>query len=53
MKPALLTNSDILDLLCDVLPFIEDAGDDEAYKPGVTKTLVARLRAAIKQLEAK
>ena len=53
MKPAPLKNSDILDLLCDVLPFIEDAGDDKSYKPGVTKALEARLRAAIKQLEVK
>lgn len=47
-----MNNDDILDLLCTVLPFIEDAGSDSAYKPGVTKALEARLREAIQQLEA-
>ncbi len=47
-----MTNDDMLDLLCTVLPFIEDAGNDPAYKPGVTKALEARLREAIQKLEA-
>lgn len=48
-----MKNEDILDLLCTVLPFIEDAGLDPAYKPGVVKALEARLREAIQQLEGK
>ncbi len=48
-----MSNDDILDLLCTVLPFIEDAQDDPCYKDGVATRLVARVKAAIEALEAK
>ncbi len=47
-----MNNDDMLDLLCTVLPFIEDAEDDPCYKDGVATRLVARVKAAIKTLEA-
>ena len=46
-----MTNDKLLDLLCTVLPFIEDAQDDPCYKDGVATRLVARVKAAIAELE--
>lgn len=44
-------NSEILDLLCRALPFVEDAEKDPAYKKGVVSQLTRRIRAAIEAAE--
>ena len=44
--------NDLLDLLCKVLPFLEDAEEDPCYKDGTVTRLIARLKANIERLEA-
>lgn len=38
---------DLIDLLAQALPYVEEAEKDPAYKPGVVANLSARIRAAI------
>lgn len=40
-------NLDMIDLLAQALPYVEEAEKDPAYKPGVVRNLSARIRAAI------
>lgn len=47
-----MKDSELLDLLYTVLPFLEDAEDDPCYKDGRVTQLIARLKANIKRLEA-
>ena len=42
---------ELLDLLCEALPFVEDAEDDPGFKPGFVKKKVARIRALIERIE--
>jgi hypothetical protein len=43
--------SDMLALLIEVLPYLETAEGDEAYKSGAVATVVKKVRAAISKAE--
>lgn len=45
--------NDLLDLLCKVLPFLEDAEEDPCYKDGAVAVVIRRVLVAIKTLEEK
>jgi hypothetical protein len=47
-----MTHPELLNLLCTVLPFLEDAQEDACYKNGVVTRLIARVKTAITELEA-
>lgn len=44
--------TELLELVCTALPFVEDAEADPCYKPGVARALVKRMRKAIGQADA-
>lgn len=43
--------SEMLDLLIEVLPYMETAESDEAYKAGAVAKVTAKIRAAISKAE--
>lgn len=50
---VMLCAPEMLDLLYEVLPYIETAESDEAYKPGVVARLSTKIRAVIAKAEGR
>jgi hypothetical protein len=48
---AVNCHEDLMDALCQALPFVEDACSDPAYKRGAVDAIVKQIRAAIAQAE--
>lgn len=46
---AIESGSDLLDLLCRALPFVEDAEHDQCYKPEAVRALARQIRTTIEK----